>query len=93
MDKNVAAPNSLPRLRIEAWRRAFALSQRCLADYAGLDRKTIKRVEDRGDAQPETVRQLAGVFRVTPWKLYQDPRHEDIGNGVPQRMPKRKRPT
>jgi len=91
MDRNPTAPNSLPRLRIEAWRRAFALSQRSLADYAGLDRKTIRRVEEQGDAQPETVRQLAGVFRVTPWKLYQDPRHEDIGNAVPQRMPKRKR--
>lgn len=89
-DTEGATSGGQGRLRIEPWRRAFALSQHGLARYAGLDRKTVRRAEERGEARPETVRRLAGVFGVAPLKLYYDPRPEEIGAGVPREVPKRR---
>lgn len=72
MDTQVTAPGQR-RLKLRAWRDAFALSQCDLASLAGLSRQTIVRLEAGGRAQPDTRRRLATVFGVSPNELYRDP--------------------
>jgi transcriptional regulator with XRE-family HTH domain len=49
------------------------LSQRELAERAGVSHVTIARLEGGQDAHPRTVRKLAEALRVTPADLQRQP--------------------
>jgi len=57
--------------RVKELRRALLLSQRELAQLAGVVTETINRIERQPDRtfRPETVRRLAGVLGVDPHEL------------------------
>jgi len=58
----------LRRLRILA-----ALSQSDLAQLAGVQRQTISRLEQGGDAEMATIRKLADALSCTPRDLMETP--------------------
>jgi transcriptional regulator with XRE-family HTH domain len=57
--------------RVKELRRALLLSQRELAQLAGVVTETINRIERQPDRtfRPDTVRRLAGVLGVDPHEL------------------------
>jgi transcriptional regulator with XRE-family HTH domain len=57
----------LPRLK--AVRERKALTQRELADAAGVSRPTVVRIEAGMDANPPTARKLAQALNVEPQEL------------------------
>jgi DNA-binding XRE family transcriptional regulator len=66
--KGVPVP-SLPSLRRQA-----GLSQRALAERAGLGRNTISRLEQGANARYETITLLAQALQVPPTRLIKGPR-------------------
>lgn len=57
----------VPRLREQREKRAF--SQRELAEYSGVSRTTIIKLEGGRSAWPQTVRKLAKALRIDPSEL------------------------
>lgn len=66
--KGVPVPG-LPSLRRQA-----GLSQRALAERAGLGRNTISRLEQGANARYETISLLAQALQVPPSRLIKAPR-------------------
>ena len=66
-DKVVKLPGLLRR-RLEA-----ALTQEELGRLAGVQRFTITRLENGGEARPSTVRKLADALNCTPRELMEAP--------------------
>ena len=60
-------------LRLRELRRRQALSQRELAEKAGLSERTIKAIEGGAEnPHPKTIRALAEALGVQPWELMVD---------------------
>lgn len=72
----------LRRLREER-----ALSQRDLADAAGVSQSTIVRAERGEDTRHVTVRKLAGALQVAPVELMGTSVSDDIENGLQATSP------
>lgn len=69
-----------PALALKAWRRRRALSQKDLADAAGVRRATIAEIESgRRAPRPSTIRKLAGALELQPEDLFQ---HPGEGGGI-----------
>lgn len=66
--KGVPVPG-LPSLRRQA-----GLSQRALAERAGLGRNTISRLEQGANARYETITLLAQALQIPPTRLIKAPR-------------------
>ncbi len=74
MSSTIAHVVKLPRLRAVRERRA--LSQRELAELAGVSRVTVIRIESGlDDPYPSTVRKLANALGVEPSDLMAAERH------------------
>ncbi len=77
--KGVPVPG-LPSLRRQA-----GLSQRALAERAGLGRNTISRLEQGANARYETITLLAQALQVPPTRLIKPPRprrHKTLPEGL-----------
>ena len=72
--------------RVKELRRALLLSQRELAQLAGLVTETINRIERQPDRtfRPETVRRLAEVLGVDPHELMVEEQPEDAAKNLTQ---------
>jgi len=72
--------------RVKELRRALLLSQRELAQLAGVVTETVNRIERQPDRtfRPDTVRRLAKVLGVDPHKLMveEEPEEEPEGAAV-----------
>jgi transcriptional regulator with XRE-family HTH domain len=66
--------------RVKELRRALLLSQRELAQLAGVVTETVSRIERQPDRtfRPDTVRRLAGVLGVDPHELMVVQEPEDV---------------
>ena len=66
--------------RVKELRRALLLSQRELAQLAGVVTETVNRIERQPDRtfRPDTVRRLAGVLGVDPHELMMEEEPEAI---------------
>jgi transcriptional regulator with XRE-family HTH domain len=66
--------------RVKELRRALLLSQRELAQLAGVVTETVNRIERQPDRtfRPDTVRRLAGVLGVDPHELMVVQEPEDV---------------
>ncbi len=61
-------------LHLRAWRERRALTQKELADKAGVTQLSITRIETgQQNARPTTVRKLAKALRIKPEQLFRDP--------------------
>jgi transcriptional regulator with XRE-family HTH domain len=66
---------SIPLPNLRAVRRSRALSQRQLAELAGVSANTVRSLESgRRGAYPVTVRRLASALEVSPVDLVREPR-------------------
>jgi transcriptional regulator with XRE-family HTH domain len=72
--------------RVKELRRSLLLSQRELAQLAGLVTETINRIERQPDRtfRPETVRRLAEVLGVDPHELMVEEQPEDVAKNLTQ---------
>jgi transcriptional regulator with XRE-family HTH domain len=72
--------------RVKELRRALLLSQRELAQLAGLVTETINRIERQPERtfRPETVRRLAEVLGVDPHELMVEEEPEDAAKNLTQ---------
>jgi transcriptional regulator with XRE-family HTH domain len=66
--------------RVKELRRALLLSQRELAQLAGVVTETVNRIERQPDRtfRPDTVRRLAGVLGVDPHELMMEEEPEGV---------------
>ncbi len=66
--------------RVKELRRSLLLSQRELAQLAGVVTETINRIERQPERtfRPETVRRLAGVLGVDPHELMVEEEPEGV---------------
>jgi transcriptional regulator with XRE-family HTH domain len=65
---------SIPLPALRAARRSMALSQRQLAEMAGVSANTVRLLEGgRRGAYPSTLRKLASALGVTPADLIRGP--------------------
>ena len=66
--------------RVKELRRALLLSQRELAQLAGVVTETVNRIERQPDRtfRPDTVRRLAGVLGVDPHELMVEEEPEGV---------------
>lgn len=59
--------------KLRRWRRARTMTQRQLAERAGLTQRTILLLEhDRSEARPATLRKLADALDIDPIELLED---------------------
>jgi transcriptional regulator with XRE-family HTH domain len=72
--------------RVKELRRSLLLSQRELAQLAGLVTETINRIERQPERtfRPETVRRLAEVLGVDPHELMVEEQPEDAAKNLTQ---------
>jgi transcriptional regulator with XRE-family HTH domain len=72
--------------RVKELRRALLLSQRELAQLAGVVTETVNRIEKQPDRtfRPDTVRRLAGVLGVDPHELIVVEETEDAAKNLAQ---------
>ena len=72
--------------RVKELRRALLLSQRELAQLAGVVTETVNRIERQPDRtfRPDTVRRLAGVLGVDPHELMVVEEPEDAAKNLAQ---------
>jgi transcriptional regulator with XRE-family HTH domain len=72
--------------RVKELRRSLLLSQRELAQLAGLVTETINRIERQPDRtfRPDTVRRLAEVLGVDPHELMVEEQPEDVAKNLTQ---------
>src|SRR5215212_883552 len=72
--------------RVKELRRALLLSQRELAQLAGVVTETVNRIERQPERtfRPETVRRLAGVLGVDPHELMVEEEPEAPTVDLPQ---------
>jgi transcriptional regulator with XRE-family HTH domain len=72
--------------RVKELRRALLLSQRELAQLAGVVTETVNRIEKQPDRtfRPDTVRRLAGVLGVDPHELILVEETEDAAKNLAQ---------
>ncbi len=69
---------TLPSPKIELWRRFRGLTQRELAERAGVTQATISLLERKGQLpQVTTIQKLAKALDCTPSELYFSPIAED----------------
>jgi transcriptional regulator with XRE-family HTH domain len=61
------------RIPLRAWRDRLALSQRELAERAGMSPTTIARIELGGPVRPTTRQKLAAALGITPAELLDGP--------------------
>jgi len=65
-------------VHLKAWREQRLLTQRELAEKAGVDQSTIVRVERSGKAPRfGTLRKLAKALEVAPQLLRREPREDE----------------
>ncbi|MDP2660081.1 MAG: helix-turn-helix transcriptional regulator [Dehalococcoidia bacterium] len=61
-------------IRLKEWRLRKALSQRELANLAGVTQSTVALIEvGRRSPRPTTIRKLARALRLDPAKLFRIP--------------------
>ena len=72
--------------RVKELRRALLLSQRELAQLAGVVTETVNRIERQPDRtfRPDTVRRLAGVLGVDPHELMVVEEPQDAAKNLAQ---------
>ena len=74
-------------IRLRAWRERKALSQRDLAQLAGVSQFSISKIETGNQKpRPSTLRKLAAALGLTPEQLFQ---HPDGPGRVPDSMERR----
>ena len=68
---SVKAKSNIISKRLKYYRIESGLSQQALSDYAGVDRKTVNRIEN-GHFSPniETILRLATALDVTPAEIF-----------------------
>jgi putative transcriptional regulator len=68
---SVKAKSNIISKRLKFYRIESGLSQQALSDYAGVDRKTVNRIEN-GHFSPniETLLRLATALDVTPAEIF-----------------------
>jgi transcriptional regulator with XRE-family HTH domain len=68
---SVKAKSNIISKRLKYYRIESGLSQQALSDYAGVDRKTVNRIEN-GHFSPniETLLRLATALDVTPAEIF-----------------------
>jgi transcriptional regulator with XRE-family HTH domain len=72
VDRETCPYRSMPLPALRVLRRSMALSQRQLAELAGVSPNTVRLLESgRRGAYPRTARKLAGALGVTPSELAQ----------------------
>jgi transcriptional regulator with XRE-family HTH domain len=103
MSATSSSPSPLPVRRaqrdigghVQAWRKLRGLTQNQLADRAGIDRKTLMRVE-RGDAGvsfENVLRVLHGLGVLDSLPTAVDPYETDVGRlRADDQLPRRVRP-
>lgn len=70
-----AKTNGVPVPQLATLRKRAALSQRALAERAGLHMQTISRLECGGNARYSTISLLAKALDVPPARLVRPTRH------------------
>lgn len=74
-DQERCRNRSIPLPALRALRQSVALSQRQLAERAGVSANTVRLLEGgRRGAYPGTLRKLASALRVAPADLTREPR-------------------
>ncbi len=74
-DQQRRIARSIPLPGLRAARQRTALSQRLLAELAGVSGSTVRLLEGgRRGASPGTLRKLASALRVAPADLTREPR-------------------
>ncbi|MCH7836471.1 MAG: helix-turn-helix transcriptional regulator [Chloroflexi bacterium] len=74
-------------IRLAAWRERKALSQRDLAQRAGVSQFSISKIETgQQKPRPSTLRKLASALDLTPEELFVSP---DEPNSERRRQPRR----
>ncbi len=71
----------MAEVRLRVWRERKALSQRDLAQLAGVSQFSISKIETGNqNPRPSTLRKLAAALGLTPEQLFQ---HPDVPGRVP----------
>jgi transcriptional regulator with XRE-family HTH domain len=77
VDPDRCQPRGIPLPTLRAVRRSTALSQRQLAELAGVSANTVRLLENgRRGSYPTTVQKLASALGVSPAHLVGDRRPE-----------------